>query len=200
MEPVRKQFARAAAEAGVEVVYLSQDEFADDESFFKRKLQETDGRGYDDIVIMAPTVAAIEQASQMAAVGGVVNVFAGLTRGTQARIDLNAVAQRGVRYTGTSGSSIADLAHMRDLVESKQLPTNRSVAAVAGLEGVAEGLKSVAEGRFAGKVVIYPNLSKPLPLTPLSQLDQVLPGVAARLDADGMWTPEAEEELLREML
>jgi threonine dehydrogenase-like Zn-dependent dehydrogenase len=200
MEPVRKQFARSAAEAGVDVVYMSQDQYPDEEAFFARKLAETDGRGFDDIVIMAPTVGAIEQASTMAAVGGVINVFAGLTRGTQARIDLNAVAQRGVRYTGTSGSSIADLAHMRDLVESKQLPTNRSVAAVAGLEGVAEGLRSVADGRFAGKVVIYPNLGKPLPLTPLWELDKVLPGVAAKLDEDGMWTPEAEQELLREML
>lgn len=200
MEPVRKQFARQAAEADVDVVYMSQDQHASEEEYFALKLQETGGRGYDDIVIMAPTVAAIEQASGMAADDGVVNVFAGLTRGTQARIDLNAVAQRGVRYTGTSGSSIADLAHMRDLVESKQLPTNRSVAAVAGLEGVADGLRSVAEGRFAGKVVIYPNLSKPLPLTPLDELQTVLPGVAARLDEDGMWTPEAEQELLAEML
>lgn len=89
---------------------------------------------------------------------------------------------------------------MRDLVETKQLPTNRSVAAIAGLEGVSEGLRSVSEGRFAGKVVIYPNLSKPLPLTPLWELDKVLPDVAAKLDEDGMWTPEAEQELLREML
>jgi L-sorbose 1-phosphate reductase len=200
MEPVRKQFTRQATESGVDVVFLSQDEFADEDAFFARKMAETDGRGYDDIVIMAPTVAAIEQASEMAAVGGVINVFAGLTRGTQARVDLNVVAQRGVRYTGTSGSSIADLAHMRDLVETKQLPTNRSVAAIAGLEGVADGLRSVSEGRFAGKVVIYPNLGKPLDLTPLWELDKVLPGVAAKLDEDGMWTPEAEQELLREML
>ena len=74
------------------------------------------------------------------------------------------------------------------------------VAAIAGLEGVAEGLRSVSEGRFAGKVVIYPNLAKPLELTPLWELDKVLPGVAAKLDEDGMWTPEAEQELLREML
>jgi hypothetical protein len=58
----------------------------------------------------------------------------------------------------------------------------------------------VAEGRFAGKVVIYPNLGKPLPLTPLWELDKALPAVAAKLDEDGMWTPEAEQELLREML
>ena len=32
MEPVRKQFARQATEAGVDVVYLSQDQFADEET------------------------------------------------------------------------------------------------------------------------------------------------------------------------
>ena len=149
---------------------------------------------------MAPTVQAIEQAAEMAAGGGVVNVFAGLARGTQARIDLNPVAQNGVRYTGTSGSSIDDLRHMRDLVESGQLSTNSSVAAVAGLEGVAAGLMAVAEGRFAGKVVIFPNLSQPLPLTPLADLAQSLPTVHARLDEDGLWTKAAEDELLRVML
>jgi hypothetical protein len=130
----------------------------------------------------------------------VVNVFAGLTRGTQARIDLNQVAAHGVRYTGASGSSIDDLRAMRDLVESRQLPTNRSVAAIAGLEGVAEGLEAVANGRFAGKVVIYPNLRQPLQLTPLADLATVLPSVYARLDEDGMWTNAAEVELLETML
>jgi hypothetical protein len=72
---------------------------------------------------------------------------------------------------------------MRDLVESKQLPTNRSVAAIAGLEGVAEGLAAVANGRFAGKVVIYPNLRQPLPLTPLADLATVLPSFTPG------WTP-----------
>jgi threonine dehydrogenase-like Zn-dependent dehydrogenase len=200
MAPVRKQFARQAEASHVEIIYLSRDQFDSDEVFFARKRETADGQGFDDILIMAPTVDAIEQASEMTADDAVVNVFAGLARGTQARIDLNAVASRGVRYTGTSGSSIEDLINMRDLVESRQLPTNHSVAAVAGMEGVAEGLKAVANGRFAGKVVIYPNLSKPLPLTPLPELAQVLPDVAARLDEDGMWTREAEDELLRELL
>lgn len=200
MQPVRRQFARQAAEANVEIIYLSRDQFASEEVFFARKHEETKGRGYDDIVIMAPTTEAIEQATQMVADGGVVNVFAGLARGTQAHIDLNAVSKRGVRYTGTSGSSIPDLVHMRDLVESRQLPTNRSVAAIAGMEGVADGLHAVSDGRFAGKVVIYPNLNKPLPLTPLDELKHTLPTVAAKLDEDGMWTRESEEELLRVML
>jgi hypothetical protein len=49
--------ARQAAESGVDLVYFSNDEFADDEAFFARKRVETGGRGYDDIAIMAPTVA-----------------------------------------------------------------------------------------------------------------------------------------------
>jgi threonine dehydrogenase-like Zn-dependent dehydrogenase len=65
MEPVRRQLARQAAASGVDLVYFSNDEFADDDAFSPAKRVETGGRGYDDIAIMAPTVAAIEQASEM---------------------------------------------------------------------------------------------------------------------------------------
>jgi hypothetical protein len=113
---------------------------------------------------------------------------------------MNDIVRRGVRFTGTSGSSIEDLAHMRDLIESKTLATNKSVSAVAGLEGVDEGLRAVADGRFPGKVVIFPNLSKPLPLTPLPELKQRLPSVYAKLGEGESWTVEAEAELLRLLL
>jgi threonine dehydrogenase-like Zn-dependent dehydrogenase len=184
----------------VAIAFLSRDQFADETTFLAQKWAESDQQGYDDVVIMAPSTEAVQQAAAVVADGAVVNVFAGLARGTLVELDLNPVAARQVRYTGTSGSSIEDLRHMRDLVESRQLPTNHSVAAVAGLEGVRDGLHAVAEGRFAGKVVVYPNLSHPLPLTPLAELDKVLPSVAARLDADGLWTREAEDELLRLLL
>jgi len=149
---------------------------------------------------MAPSVPAIEAAMDLLADDGVMNVFAGLPRGTMAMFDINAIVQRGVRFTGTSGSSIEDLHRMLFLTESHALSTNRSVAAIAGLEGVPDGLRDVAEGRFPGKVVIFPNLSKPLPLTTLEELKDVLPSVAAKLDENGNWTIAAEEELLELML
>jgi threonine dehydrogenase-like Zn-dependent dehydrogenase len=96
MEPVRRQFARQAEASHVDVIYLSRDQFDSDEAFFARKRDTADGRGFDDILIMAPTVDAIEQASDMTADDAVVNVFAGLARGTQARIDLNSVAKRAL--------------------------------------------------------------------------------------------------------
>jgi hypothetical protein len=200
MEAVKRRFSNQAAAAGVELVLISRDELDSDATFLGREQEEGGAHGYDDIVVLAPFASVVEQAWPFAGDNCVINVFAGLSRGTIARIDLNAVAGRGVRYTGTSGSSIDDLRRMRDLVESRQLPTNHSVYAIAGLEGVADGLHAVAEGRFAGKVVVYPNLNKPLPVTPLTELDKVLPSVAARLDENGMWTQAAEEELLRVML
>ncbi len=117
-----------------------------------------------------------------------------------AMFDINAVVQRGVRFTGTSGSSIEDLQRMLFLTETHALATNRSVAAVAGLEGVLDGMRAVIEGRFPGKVVIFPNLSKPLPLTAVEELAQTLPTVFAKLDDAGNWTHEAEEELLEQLL
>jgi L-sorbose 1-phosphate reductase len=49
-------------------------------------------------------------------------------------------------------------------------------------------------------VVIFPNLSKPLPLTTLAELQDRLPTVYAKLDEGEIWTVEAEEELLRLLL
>ena len=47
------------------------------------------------------------------------------------------------------------------------------------------------EGRFAGKVLIFPQVSG-LPLTGLGDLQGVAPDVAATLGENGAWTTEAE--------
>ena len=197
---VEEKFGGPAKDAGVELVCFSQESFADQVTFDAQMTAENGGHGYDDIPVMAPSATAIENAMQHLADGGVMNVFAGVPRGTMAMFDYNSIVRRGVRYTGMSGSSIDDLARMRDLTESHQLSPNKSVAAVAGLEGVADGLKAVSEGRFPGKVVIFPNLSQPLPLTTLAELKERLPSVYAKLGESESWTVAAEEELLRLLL
>ncbi|MCC6455417.1 MAG: alcohol dehydrogenase catalytic domain-containing protein [Caldilineaceae bacterium] len=197
---VKEKFAGAAKDAEIDLVTYSQDSYAGEAELEADLRHESGGAGYDDIAVMAPSVPAIEMAMNQLADNGVMNVFAGVPRGTQAHFNMNDIVRRGVRFTGMSGSSIEDLARMRDLTESKTLSPNKSVAAVAGLEGVAEGLHAVADGRFPGKVVIFPNLSKPLPLTTLPELKQRLPSVYAKLAEDETWTVEAEAELLRLLL
>jgi len=61
----------------------------------------------------------------------------------------------------------------------------------------AEAIKAVAEGRYAGKVVIFPQITH-LPLTGLNELKERLPNVAAKLGDDLMWTNEAEAALIDE--
>ena len=195
---VERSFAAPAQEAGIDLACFSHEALGEAE--LAAHLRRCTGdQGFDDIVVLAPSATAIEAAVAHLGVGSVMNIFAGLPRGTLAALDLNAIVGSSVRYTGSSGSSIADLRHMRDLMESHTLSPNRSVAAVAGLEGAFEGLHAVSEGRFPGKVVVFPNI-KPLPLTSLSDLEGVLPSVHAKLKDGREWTTEAEEEFLRVML
>ena len=200
LDAIDTKFANLAQSAGVALASFAHESFADDAALSAHLQQVSQQQGFDDVVINAPSTEPIELAMDHLADGAVMNVFAGLPRGTMAQFDINGIVQRGVRYTGTSGSSIADLCNMRDLAESGTISPNGAVAAIAGLEGTADGLRAVADGQFPGKVVIYPNLSQPLPLTTLAELKEKHPTVFEKLDNGQTWTVEAEEELLRLML
>jgi hypothetical protein len=81
--------------------------------------------------------------------------------------------------------------------EAGTLSTNTSVAAIGGIEASWGGMKAVKEGKFPGRVVIYPQIHN-LPLTGLPELKNVLPNVYEKL-TDGMfWNREAEAELVSE--
>ncbi|MDX1932989.1 MAG: alcohol dehydrogenase catalytic domain-containing protein [Capsulimonadales bacterium] len=155
--------------------------------------------GFDDIVVMVPSIPAIEEAYPYLGQDGVMNVFAGVARGTTATLDIYDIVARNVRIVGTSGSTIADMRMVRDKLESGQLDTGASVAAIGGLDAFREGLDAVRGSRFPGKTVIFPHIPD-LPLTALSALKEVRPAVYARLKEGRFWTREAEEELIRESL
>ncbi len=189
-------YGEAAAEHGIDLVCLTEETLGP-AGFRQRLLELTAGEGFDDIVILAPSIQAIEEAAAMLAPGGVVNVFAGLPRGAEAMLDLNPVLDgRQIRFVGSSGSSIADMRAMLVLLEQGALDTNRSVAAIAGLDGAYAGIYAVSQGQFPGKVVVYPHI-RGLGLTPLAELRELLPSVYAKLAPEEAWTVEAEQELLR---
>jgi threonine dehydrogenase-like Zn-dependent dehydrogenase len=150
--------------------------------------------GFDDIVVLVPRADAVEGAFPRLAPGGVLNLFAGVARGTRARLDLSEIVRNNVRLVGTTGSSIADMRRVLEQVGDGRLNTAASVAAVGGLEALRDGLEATMESRFAGKTVIFPQVSG-LPLTPLAALQQVRPDVFARLGAGPTWTPAAEAVL-----
>jgi hypothetical protein len=72
------------------------------------------------------------------------------------------------------------------------------VAAIGGLETAVEAIESVIEGKYPGKVVIFPQIHN-LPLMGLKELKERMPEVAAKLGEDLMWTNEAEVALIEKM-
>ncbi len=158
-----------------------------------------EGGGFDDIIVLAPVAALVEEGAGWLAPRGVMNIFAGVARGVTAALDLSDAYLRDVRIIGHSASSIEDLRFMLHQAETGALSPNRSVAAIGSLEAARDGMQAVMEARFPGKVVIYPHI-KPLPLTAIADLKDVLPTVYAKLKDGREWTNEAEAELLRVML
>jgi hypothetical protein len=127
------------------------------------------------------------------------NVFAGVARGTMAELDLSDVYLKDVRVIGHSASTISDLRLMLHQAETGDLSPNRSVAAIGSLGAARDGLQSVHDAVFPGKVVIFPHI-KEMPLTPLPELKDKMPSVYAKLKDGREWTVEAEKEFLRLML
>ena len=155
--------------------------------------------GFDDIIVLAPIPPVISDAATYLAPRGVMNVFAGVARGTMADLDLSDAYLKDVRIIGHSASTIDDLRLMLSQAESGDLSPNRSVAAIGSLGAARDGMQSVQDTVFPGKVVIFPHI-KDMALTPLSDLKEKLPTVYARLKDGREWTVEAEEEFLQLML
>jgi D-arabinose 1-dehydrogenase-like Zn-dependent alcohol dehydrogenase len=189
-----QRFSRYAHRRGIDFACMTRREVG--EETYLAELRRLAGEGgFDDIVVLAPSQGAVEEAAPYLAEDGVMNMFAGLPRGTLGQVNLLGLLGRRARIIGSSGSSIEDLEYTLRKVERGELRPNGSIAAVAGIEGVWDGMEAVAEGRFPGKIVIYPQIQG-MGLTPLDEMRRVLPEVADRME-EGTWTREAERELLR---
>jgi threonine dehydrogenase-like Zn-dependent dehydrogenase len=187
---------RAEAEArGIQFVCLNPMNKDD----YKAGMAPFKEQGFDDVIVLAPIPAVITDAAAYLAPKGVMNVFAGVGRGTMAELDLSDVYLKDVRVIGHSASTIDDLRLMLHQAETGELSPNRSVAAVGSLGAARDGLQAVRDTAFPGKVVIYPHI-KDMPLTALPDLKDTMPSVYAKLKDGREWTVEAEEEFLRLML
>ena len=186
---IRERFGKLMEQRGIHLVLVN-----------PQKGEDAAAHGpFDDIVSMVPSASVIEETVPHLAENGVYNIFAGLGKGTMAQLDLGTILTKHQRLVGTSGSSIADLRHTLELVETDALSTNSSLAAIGGLDAFRDGLAAVKEGRFPGKTVIFPLLPD-LPLLSVDEIKDQLPRVYEKMQDGLFWTKEAEEELLRERL
>lgn len=197
LDHILRRFQKLAEQRNAELFTLAPSDF-DSQEAMNVRIRELAPRGYDDVVVLAPVPALVQQAVSLAADRAFVNVFAGLGIGTMAEIPLEALC-RGIKIIGCSGSRIKDLRRVLELVESGALDTNRSVAAIGGLNAAHEGLRAVKDARFPGKTIIYTQIPD-LPLLPLEAIPECLPDLRDKLSPEGAWTKEAEDALLEKYL
>ncbi len=153
------------------------------------------GRGADDVIVSVPVGDVMAQAATHMAADGMLVFFAGVPNGTYAPLDLGKVYLHGAQYTGTSGSALPDQGVVIDKTVRGRLSPSRSVGAVGGMEAAVEGVRAMLDGRFPGKILVFPQATG-LPLTGLDDLPRREPEIAARLGPGGVWTQAAEEALI----
>lgn len=154
----------------------------------------TDGQGADDVVVTVPVAAVMADAARLMNPDGMLVFFAGIANGTMGPLDMSRVYLHNTQYTGTSGSAISDQALVLDKAVNGSLSPALNLAAVGGIEAARDGVEAVMQGRFAGKVMIFPQVSG-VPLLGLSELAEQFPEVGSALGERGEWTAEAEHLL-----
>ncbi len=190
-----KTFGPLARARGIELTVLNPKQMAAP-VFDAALLAAHGGRGFDDIVVIVASVPAIEAALPQLACDGMLVVFGGLARGTMAQLDLSQLYLGCVQITGSAGSTIHDQAAVLGKVAAGHLSTASAVAAVGGIDAARDGMQGLMDGRFPGKMVIYPQVAA-FPLTALADLKAAAPPVYDLLAPGGGWTREAEAEFLR---
>ena len=156
--------------------------------------------GFDDIQVMVAIPAVIEGALDYAGRGTVVNLFAGLKRGVMAKVNAWLISgPQQLRLIGHSGSALDDQIAVVDRVISGQLKPELSVAAVGGMNQVADGIQAMKDWVYPGKIVIYPHVLD-FPLTAIADLEKKIPEIAAYLGEGKTWSQEAEKVFLDRML
>lgn len=153
----------------------------------------TKNEGADDVVVSVPSAALMEEAATLMNDDGMLVLFAGVPNGTYALADLSKVYLQNAQYTGTSGLTIHDQIQVMERALEGTLSPERVVAAVGGIEAARDAMEAVMEGRYPGKVIIFPQIHD-IPLMGLDQLAETYPKIGSKLGQGNIWTKEAEEE------
>ena len=155
----------------------------------------TDGLGADDVVVSVPVASLMAESDTVMNENGMLVLFAGVPNGTMAPLNLSNVYLNNAQYTGTSGLTIDDQADVMARMLSGTLSPSRAVAAIGGMGAAQDGIVAMMEGRFPGKIVIFPQIHS-LPLLGLDELHTALPEVGQHLGPNDAWTDEAEAALI----
>ena len=165
-----------------------------DKSLKEFVMDITDGQGAEDVVVSVPIAEVMAEADTLMHKDGMLVFFAGVPNGTMAHLNVSTVYMHNAQYTGTSGLTLNDQFQVMDQASKGSLNPGRSVGAIGGMNVAKEGIQAMIDGRYAGKIIIFPQFLD-LPLIGLDDLHEIHPDIAEKLEPGNMWTDEAEEAL-----
>lgn len=155
-------------------------------------MEVTGNQGAHDVVVSVPIAAIMAEADTLMHKDGMMVFFAGVPNGTLAPLNLSGVYLHNAQYTGASGLTLNDQHQVLEQASRCNLLPGRSVGAIGGMLAALEGIQSVIDGSYAGKIIIFPQIQD-FPLCGLDELSKTEPDIAEKLEPGNMWTLEAEK-------
>lgn len=183
-----------AAERGIELHYVN----TAVENPAELLLGISGGSGYDEVVVMAPVPAVIEQGDAILAQDGCLNFFSGPGKSDfKAPLNFYNVHYASTHIVGTSGGNTEDMKEALHLMGKGMDPAGL-VTHIGGLNAVVEATLHLPEIP-GGKKLIYTHVD--MPLTAIADFGKVGKPVYDELDRickahQGLWSVEAESYLL----
>lgn len=188
-----------ARKAGVELHYLNTRGIPDPVGRLKELTPS--GEGFDDVLVMAPVAALVEQAGAILQKDGCLNFFAGPTdKDFSARVNFYDIHYEFHHIVGTSGGNTEDMRISLKLMGEGRLKPQSMVSHVGGLDAVIDTTLRLPELPGAKKL-IYTQKSAPLvAIEDFAELgkEQPLYAELARIcdRHRGLWSKEAEDYFL----
>ena len=192
LDSIQERFSSLAEKNGRKLFTFNPQ--TNEKSLHDYVMEVTGGKGAEDVVVSVPIAAVMAESDTLMNENGMLVFFAGVPNGTMAPMNLSNVYLSNAQYTGTSGLTLDDQRQVLSQASLGSLSPGRSVGAIGGMNVAKEGIKAVIDGKYAGKIIIFPQIVD-LPLMGLDELEKNLPEVAAKLEPGNMWTMEAEEAL-----
>ena len=190
--------AADAAKNGVKLVFLNTGKG----DAVAELLKLTDGKGYDDVLCMAPVKPVVEQGDQILGRDGCLNFFAGpIDPKFSASFNFYNVHYASTHIVGTSGGNTDDMRESLKLMEEGKINPAAMITHVGGIDAVVDTTLHLPQIK-GGKKLIYTGIEMPLTaIADFAELGKKDP-FFAELDAvckknNNLWNAEAEEMLLK---
>ncbi len=186
-----------AKKNGVELVYLNTSQG----DAVARLMELSGGKGYDDVMVMAPVAPVVKQGDAILAQDGCLNFFAGPSDASfSVEMNFYNVHYAAHHVVGTSGGNTDDLKESLAMMARGELNPSAMVTHVGGLDAVVETTKNLPKIP-GGKKLMYVQKSCDLfALADLEEMGKTNPfykelGKIVKAH-NGLWSAEAEAYFL----